>query len=268
LVPSSTLRVYQPLESFPRDEQAYWERYLVTRTRSPEIRPRLRDHPTTPGLGYLTPDDGEHAEILVVEDRTYVSPWRSRLRSLAGVVAFHDARPFDLAERFVPKKEARRAARELRRARRRDPGLVAFCHVSPWFVPIRWFALFDDEDRILSQEVSGDLRMRYRTGLRTALRRAEFAVPVLRRSDLAAVAGQVLELHEWMRCFDVLSILELDYGPLCDAMTWGELEEDHSARDVQRSLEALAAYDYPRSTDLYRSVLVRWAEARSREGLS
>ena len=54
-----------------------------------------------------------------------------------------------------PSRTARRARRELARLRRRDPSAVAFCHQSPWHVPIRWFVLFRDEERRLAEDERG-----------------------------------------------------------------------------------------------------------------
>src|ERR687897_766255 len=165
MVPSAYLRIFQPLDAFERDEQAAWERYLVEHARLPgqpvKYVDRARD-----GLGVIVPAQGEHAEVRVVDGRTYLSPWRMRMRVLAAAVAFREVRPVELAERFLSKKDARRAARELTRLRRRDPQAVSFCHVSPWHVPIRWFVLFHDDERWLGEDEHGRLRLRYRTTAR------------------------------------------------------------------------------------------------------
>jgi len=268
MVPTAYLRIFQPLETFEASEQEHWERYIVARTRSPLIRPRYRDHPNADGLGVLTPADGEHAEIKLIDGRTYVSPWRTKLRVLAATVAFHDAQSFELAHAFVSKRDARRAARELGKIRRHDPGAVSFCHESPWHVPIRWFVFFDEPDRRLAEDEFGRLRLRYQTTVRTAIRRAEHAVPVLRKTDLGPISDLIVDLHQWLSSFDHLSLLELDYGGLCESMTWDELDDDHSAQEIQRALEAIASYDYARSTEIYQAVLGHWAEVRSREILN
>jgi len=36
------------------------------------------------------------------------------------------------------------------------------------------------------------------------------------------------------------AIVELDYDGLCDFMTWDELDDDRSARDVQDAIKALS----------------------------
>ena len=64
----------------------------------------------------------------------------------------YDAEPMELWDHFVPKADGKRAAKDLAKLRRRDPHSVAFCHQSPWHVPIRWFVLFRDEERWLGEQ--------------------------------------------------------------------------------------------------------------------
>jgi hypothetical protein len=267
VVPSAYLRVFQPLDAFEREEQLRWERYLLQHARVPGRRLRYVDH-VRDGLGVIAPADGEHAEVRVVDGRTYISPWRMRMRVLAAALAFREAKPLELADRFLSKRDGKRAARELTRLRRRDPHSVAFCHQSPWHVPIRWFALFADEERRLGDDEHGRLRLRYRTTARRALRRAGQAVPVLRRSDLGPISDLLMDLHEWIALFDTRSLVELDYGSLCDFLTWDELDDDRSVRDLGLALEALERREIPRSADIYQGVLARWAEIRGHELLN
>ena len=71
------------------------------------------------------------------------------------------------------------------------------------------------------------------------------AVPVLRRADLGPISELILDLHQWIAGFDPGSLLELDYATLCDFMTWDELDDDHSARDIHEALEALERGEFP-----------------------
>src|SRR3989442_3421325 len=268
VVPSAYLRVFQPLDAFGRDEQLHWERYLLQRPRSSSFTARYVDHPSVGRLGVMSPAEGEHAEVYVIDGRTFVSPWRLRLRVMAAALAFAESKPIELSEQFVPAKDAKRIARELRRFRRRAPLAVSFCHQSPWHVPIRWFVLFSDEDRWLGEDEIGRTRMRYRTTVRRAMRRAEDAVPGLRRTDLGPISELILDLHQWMAVFNPSSLLELDYGALCDLMSWDELDDDRSARDIHEALTALEREEYPASAEIYQSVLTRWAEVRNRESFN
>lgn len=268
MVPCAYLRVFQPLEAFPPAEQARLERYIVGSGGHRHLRRHpYRQRETTPGFGILVASDVDGADVRVVGGRYYVCPWHTRLRVLASLLSFREAAPFDGSEVFVPEGEARKAAKELAKMRRRDPRAVAHIMQSPWHVPVRWFTLFDDEERRLTEE-RGRHRLRYRTTARRALRRAEQAVPALRRSDLGPIADLIVELHEWLALFDPRSIVELDYGGLCDLMTWDELDDDHSARDIQEALKALSSEEFPRAADVYQSVVTRWAEVRGHESLN
>ena len=268
MVPSAFLRVYQPLDAFERSEQLHWERFLLHGAETASFRPRYADHRTVGRLGVLAPADPDAAEVLHVDGRTLISPRRMRMRVLAAMVSFRESQPVELWDQFVPKKDGRRARRDLARVRRRDPSAVAFCHQSPWHVPIRWFVLFRDEERELVEDDLGRWRLRYRTSTRRAIRRAEQAIGPLRRSDLGPIGDMILDLHQWMVQFDPGSIVELDYAELCDFQRWDELDDDHSAGEINEALQALEAGEYPRAADVYQGVLTRWAEVRSREILN
>jgi hypothetical protein len=268
MVPSAFLRVFQPLDAFERGEQLHWERFLLHGPEAPSIRPRYADHPTVGRLGVVAPAEADTAEVLVVDGRTFISPRRMRMRVLAAMVGFRQSQPLELWDQFVPKKDGKRAAKDLARLRRRDPSAIAFCHQSPWHVPIRWFVLFRDDERELVEDANGRWRLRYRTTTRRAIRRAAQAIGPLRRSDLGPIGDLILDLHQWMVQFDPASIIELDYASLCDFQRWDELDDDHSAREIADALEALESGEYPRAADVYQGVLTRWAEVRSREILN
>lgn len=266
MVPSAELRLYQPLEAFPRHEQVHWERHIVKGGLwlGP---PRYRQEVTPAGGGVLIPQGEDGAYVKVVEGRYYVCPWRTKLRVLAGLLAFREARAFEEPGAFVTRAQARRAAKELRRLRRREPWQISTIMHSPWHVPVRWFVLFEDDERRL-QEAADHHRLSYLTTTRKAQRRAEDAVPVLRRSELGPIGELIVEMHEWLALFDPGSLLELDYGGLCAMLTWDEMDDDHSARDIHDALRALSDKEFPRSADLYQAVLVRSAELRAHEGLN
>jgi hypothetical protein len=267
MVPSAELRVFQPLEAFPADEQRHWERYILGGGMVRPPRPVYRQQATPLRLGVLMPAVGEGAHVKLIDGAYYVCPLRTRMRVLAALLAFRDAEPFEGSEGFVPADVARRASRELTRMRRRQPGRVACVMQSPWHVPVRWFVLFDDEERKIVER-DGRHRVSYLTTTRKAIRRAERAIPALRASDLGPVADMIVELHQWLIAFDPRAVVELDYDGLCDFMTWDELDNDRSARDVQEAITALSSEEIPRSAELYQSVLTRWAEIRNHESLN
>jgi hypothetical protein len=193
MVPAAELRVYQPLEAFPAEEQAQWERYIVAGAPHP-VRARYADLATPAGLGFVHPTGEDGAHVKMVDGVYYVCPERTRLRVLGGVLAFRDAMPFEGADAFIHDREARRLRRQLHRMRRRNPGHIAAIMQSPWHVPVRWFVLFDDDERRLTE---WGLRhhLSYLTTTRKAIRRAERAVPILRHTELGSIAELIVELH-------------------------------------------------------------------------
>ena len=254
MVPSAYLRVFQPLDAFEGRGAAAVERYLVSNRWMPGSPRRYRDH-AKGGLGLIAPADGDHAEVRVVDGRTYVSPWRMRMRVLAAGLAFRETRPIELSERFLSKKDAKRVARELETppsARPARGGVLSpepVARADPLVRALRGRGAKAGEDE------HGQLRLRYRTTARKALRRAGQTIPLLRRSDLGPIGDLLMDLHEWIALFDARSLVELDYGGLCDFLTWDELDDDRSVRDLGLALEALARHEFPRSAEIYQGVL-------------
>jgi hypothetical protein len=264
MVPVAELRVFQPLDAFPPDEERAWERYIVAGAPT-SPRPIYSDLPTPAGLGFLYERGGDGAHVKVVEESYYVCPLRTKMRVLAGMLAVAEAGPFEDPAEFLSKRDRRRARRELRRLRRRNPGHVATIMQSPWHVPIRWLVLVDDDERRVFDEGDGRHRVSYLTTTRKAMGRVERAVPVLRHTELGPIADVLVEMHQWLATFDAGSLLELDYGRVCATMSWDEVDDDHSARDVHDALRALAMRDYARSAELYQAALSRSTQLRSHE---
>jgi hypothetical protein len=269
VIASAYLRVFQPLEALPERERASWERYIVQEAHRRPPRKVYRERPTTHQgrFGLLTSTE-DRADVRFVGGRWYVCPWRTRLRVLASLLAFRETVPIEVADAIVPEAEARKAARELARIRRRDPQAVPTLLESHWHVPVRWFVLFDAEDRHLEEGPDGRYRLYYWTSLPAARSRAARAVRVLGDGELEGVAEIVKDLDEWLSRFDRRSAVELDYGGLADLFGWNELEEDRSAAEVQASIAALEGGDPAAAGEHYQGVAERWAEIRIRESLN
>ena len=191
MVPAAELRIYRSLDSFDEAERARLRRHLAKCDRAP----RYVDAPTAPGVGFLAPA-GDGLRAIVDEGQTFVSPDHGRLVLLAGILANAYARPFEEEIAFVDKRQVRRAKRELRRLRRRDPGLVASAMTHAWQVPAQWFVLFDDSERRLVTEPS--LSLTYRTTCGRAVRRLEKAIPIVRAAEFAPSAEPLMDLYRWV----------------------------------------------------------------------
>jgi hypothetical protein len=269
VIASAFLRVFQPLEALPERERVSWERYIVQEAYRRPVRPIYRERPTAHEgrFGLLTSIE-DRADVRLVAGRWYICPWRTRLRVLASLLAFRETVPAEVADALVPETVARRAARELARIRRKDPQAVPTMLESHWHVPVRWFVLFDGQDRHLEERPDGRFRLHYWTSLPAARAPAARAVRVLGAGDLEGVASIIQDLDEWLSRFDRRSAVELDYGDLADHFGWNELEEDRSAAEIQAAVEALESGDQARAGELYQGVAERWAEARIRESLN
>lgn len=271
MIPCAFLRVFRPLDSFVHEERTQWERFIAGGGAPPMARPVYRDEPAADRshVGLLASADGEHADVRLIDGTYYVCPWRTKLRILTGIISLRESAPPEIADSFVPESEARRAARELARLKRHDPSAAPSILQSPWHVPVRWFVLVDDAERRLVETPSGAFRLYYWATVAAARKRAERALQVLRRSELAPVAEPVRELAEWLSRFPHPSMVELDYGSVSSMFTWDELDNDHSGHDIQAAVDALSAPGgMGRAADLYQAVANRWAETLNRESLN
>ena len=268
MVGSAYLRVFQPLDVLPEAERRRVERAMV-HGHDPAERAHVYRHLGTSGgqLGLLE-EAGERTEVRLESGRWYACPSRNRLRVLAAMLSLRETAPAEVADAFVPELEARRAARELARMRRRDPRAVPTMLESPWHVPVRWFVLFEDQERALTERDDGSYSLSYWTGIEAARERAKRAADVLEGGDLRPVAAMVREMDDWLSCFGSEAAVELDYADVAISQGWNELDEDHSAREVQEAIDALDSGEVELAGDLYRNVAGRWAEAKICESLN
>ena len=267
MVPCAYVRVFQPLEAFPADERDRWEAYIVAGGPVPRLRPAYRQRIAVDNLGLIAPIEAEDADIRLVDDAYYVCPWRTRIRVLSSLLALRESAVGEMADVLVPEADARKAARELSKLRRRDKSAVPFMMQSPWHVPIRWFILVKDKERRLVEH-DGRYHLSYETTVGKARRRLDWALSVVRSSELEPLEDMLVELQVWLANFDRHSILELDYAGLSRLFTWDELDDDHSARDIEEAIDALGANELSRSADLYQAVAGRWAEVRAHESMN
>ncbi len=200
-----------------------------------------------------------------VEGDVLICPWRTRLRMLAGLLAFRNSIPEEVAEAFVPEAEARRAAHELATLGDERPEVRSHILHANWHVPLRWFAAFDDSERILTEDKDG-LRVRYETELSTAKARLVRCLSVLESTWIDdSVTTAVRELLEWLDGFTSDGIMELDYGSVAAMFSHEDLLEDRSAAEVATCLDALEAGDLIRAGRSFSGLTERWTAVRSKE---
>src|SRR3954452_19317452 len=106
------LRVYEPLDAFSPTEQETW----INQPQAAEEFDRVWARRWLIGTSLPTPDSFRGVEGAFIRrngDQVLACPWRTRLRMLAGLIAFRDSVPDEVADAFVPAEAARRAAGEL-----------------------------------------------------------------------------------------------------------------------------------------------------------
>ncbi|MDQ4024979.1 MAG: hypothetical protein M3217_05740 [Actinomycetota bacterium] len=265
MIRTSYLRVYQPISEFSAEERAAWgERTEEAEQDEPALVRKWL-------LGRALPDDGPAASsadgafIREVDGTIYVCPWRTRLRMLAGLLAFRTSVPEEVADAFVPEAEARRAAAELAALGEDAPEVRSHILHANWHVPLRWFVAFDETERILTEDRAG-LRIRYETTMDAARARLGRAVDVLEGSWIDDdITGYVKELAAWFGEFPADCLVELDYSTVARDFDDEDLVEDQSAKEVWACLDALAAGDVLSSGRIFGKLTERWNVARSRE---
>ena len=205
------------------------------------------------------------AFVRTVDETILVCPWRTRLRMLAGLVAFRVSVPVEVADAFVPANEAERAAAELEVIGEQYPDVRSHIVHANWHVPLRWFSAFDDSERILTEDADG-LRVRYETKLGDAQARLGRALRILEETWIdESVTEAVRELVEWIADFPEEGLLELDYGSVAGMFPDDLLVEDRTAAEVWTCLNALAAGDVVGAGRTFSLLSDRWAELRSQE---
>ena len=264
MVAISYLRVYEPADAFPADERSRWlepSETLENHERAASQRWLLAG--SLPREPLVAPYEG--AFVRVIEGRTFVCPWRTQLRMLAGLLAFRGSVPEEVADVFVPESQARDAAHALAELGEDHPEIRSHILHANWHVPLRWFVPFDEAERLLTEDKAG-LRIRYETPLPSARSRLARAVDVLESSWIdSGVIDAVKELLAWLEGFSDEGLLELDYGSVASSFSHEDLLEDRSVADVWVCIDALAAGDLVRAGRMFSELTDRWTEVRAME---
>ena len=266
MIRTSYLRVYQPVDAFSPEERSQWleDSAPLHHGRDALASKRWLIRASLPAESLFGSPAGG-AFVRRTDEAVLVCPWRTNLRMLAGLLAFRNSVPDEIAEAFVPEAEARRAAHELASLGEQHPEIRSHILHANWHVPLRWFVAFEDAERILTEDKDG-LRVRYETSLTAATQRLARGVAILEATWIDdAVIGAVRELHEWLEDFATDGILELDYGTVAGMFSDDELVEDRSAGEVSNCLAALEGEDLMKAGRIFSVLTDRWTEARAKE---
>jgi len=281
---AAELRVYEPLAAFDLEERRQWQQYaqapavltglagsrrerivgLVAACRAPAAVPR-------PG------DAGEHAAVLRGGSGLLVCPLRTELRCWQAAVETRATLPPEVASAVLPDSEVALAVAEHQRWLVDYPTRRSHVQQHRWTVPVRWFLLFDREERRLQLgprglDVDRELAaattrsLVYRTAMAQARRRVARGLQVLRKAlpDGPAVTS-VEAMGRWLEEFHPRSLVELDYGGLVDLCGDAHLRQDDSVGDIVEAIAALSRGDTKAATNAYERVTDRWRLAQSVE---
>lgn len=264
MVMTSYLRVYEPLSTFSAEERSRWVPDPTDGVRvDTAVSRRWLIDGSLPGASDFGLPEG--AFIKKSGGTVMVCPWRTRLRMLAGLIAFRGSVPEQVAEAFVTEDEARRASVALEAIGDQYPDVRSYISHANWHVPLRWFAAFDDSERILTEDANG-LRIRYEAPLATARTRIERGLDILNESWVDDVVIAALrEVAEWLEDFSQDGLLELDYGSVARMFSDDELLEDRTAAEVWNCLEALEGGDIVRAGEVFAALNESWAGLRANE---
>jgi hypothetical protein len=282
---SSTLRVYEPLEAFPAEQQ---QSLQAAGARS-ESRAAVENAELQASLGRITrpggdpfptgqtdlvrvlavsasgsgpaaatgrhkADDGE-----VLPARLLYCPSQLVLRAGLAANALMEGIHGPLAQLLIPEEQRDRHQERIDQVKARDGAGRVHTRASTWGIPFSWFCLFQESDPTDVVEAEGRIvTVRIRARLEAALERVRHAVAHL---ALAAPDLDMLEdltqLTEWLELFHPDSVVELDYGAVAD-----KVYPDDSPLDVRLGIECLAEGDMTGAAAAYRRLASRWIPIR------
>ncbi|MFD3512505.1 hypothetical protein [Streptomyces sp. NPDC058657] len=265
----SSLRVYEPLAAFPEPERTHWARY-ARRPELPcpqdELRSALADLLPTPPVVVPVHESGD-AYLAEVDEVLVVCPWRTRLRGRLALAELESQYPAVLLDAVLPPLLRRQVAADHERWREQNPDARPWIKTSVWHVPVRWFVLFEDEEReYVKGSADGAPLLRYRTPMVQARRRVARGLRTLRtHMDEGPLVTGLLEVGRWLEEFHPRSLVELDYGGLAHVLGEKELASDRSAADVAEGLGALRAGDPDGAARAYARLAERWRAVMQRQ---
>ncbi|GHG33522.1 hypothetical protein ACFV5J_30355 [Streptomyces zaomyceticus] len=275
LIPyASYLRVYEPLAAFPEPERTHWARYArrpLTPGAQEELRRSLADLLPTPPVPVPVHESGE-AFVAHVDGVVVICPWRTRLRGWLALQELDGQFPEPVLDAMLPPVVRLQVASDYERWLSRNPDARPWIRTAVWHVPLRWFALFGDEDREYEPGAPGGEGaaepgrapvLRYRTTMAQARRRLARALRALRESiDDGPMTEGLIEVGRWLEEFHPRALVELDFGGLVHAVTEEWLAEDRSAAQMAEGIAALRAGDGEAASDAYGRLAERWRTVR------
>ena len=257
---ASYLRVYEPLAALSPSAQASMRRDAasstdVSATLVKEQATVLQRAVSSSGLNLDVDPPGTY--VIRISGRSFYCPSDMPLRSWLSLTSLLESLGGSNVALLFPAKSLAVADERFLAWRRAHPEAVPHVRQVTWGIPRTWFTLVAPEERE-SYDAGGFDSLRYRTKMVDATRRVRSALNVLERTlDEADLLEEMQDLAEWLQAFDPTGWLELDYAGVARCFRGG-LGDDHSARDIQRALDALDRGDWAAAGEGYRAFEARW----------
>ena len=268
------LRVYEPLSAFGEAERRRWATYIEEGdTPDPatgmidERRRALVGLAATPPV-LVPPHESQDAFVLSLDDVALVCPLETRLRAWMALEEIIEGLPSAVADEVAAPLIVEQTLADFARWRQ-EHGMDHSPHIltNAWFVPLRWFIPFVQDERVVRvgrAGADGTRSLYFRTPMVEARRRVARALRVLERTiEHGPVVQGVIELGRWLEEFHPHAWVELDYGGLVHLIDDARLAADCSAADVTEALSALGADDADAAVAAYTRLLGRWRELQA-----
>lgn len=261
----ASLRVYEPLESFPLEDKERWRKLSPTaQTKRDEQNKALIR--ATQGNSLLPLSDGAH--LLESQGRIYVSPWSTAQRTWAALIDFKSSLPSSVIRFFFSSDSNSQALESPLDLERKIPHVIS----ETWVVPPRWFALFEPTEKLVGRQSEIAFTI-LRTSISLAKQRCIQSHQTVRNAfGPGPIEEEILQLLNWLNVFNPESIVELDYGGLAQYLDIalkndGEagIEADTSIEDVKASLSGLSSGDGVLAGKGYERLMSRWRKVAAYE---
>lgn len=274
---SSSLRIYEPIEAFPEEQQ----RQLLADGRRTGSRADVENAELQASLGRITRPGGDpfptgrtdlvrmtkvpqgrhtkHEADNPDAGRLLYCPSQLVIRAGLAANALMDGVHSPLAELLIPMSQRDKHQARIDRLTAGEDAKRVHTRASTWGIPFSWFSLFQESDRKDVVESDGRIQtVRVWCPLTDALDRARYAVAhlALAAPDLDML-DDLTQLTEWLELFHVQSMVELDYGAVAD-----KVYPDESPMDVRLGIECLAEGDMTGAAAAYRRLASRWIPIR------
>jgi hypothetical protein len=290
---TSAVRVYEPLEAFPAEQQGALRKSAARR----DSRAAVENAELLASLGRITRAGGDpfptgRTDLVRVvpappagdgpakaapasaavgagggvepagasmPDRLLYCPSQLVLRAGLAANALMEGIHGPLAQLLIPEEQRDKHQERIDEVRSHAGLGRVHTRASTWGIPFSWFCLFQESDPTDVVESEGHIvTVRIRATIAAALERVRYAVAHL---AVAAPELDMLEdltqLTEWLELFHPDSVVELDYGAVAD-----KVYPDDSPLDVRLGIECLAEGDMTGAAAAYRRLASRWIPIR------